>query len=77
MIRHENISLFMGACIESPNLAVITSARKGPSLYESIHIKRQSIYLPNKINIARQIAQVSPRSLIIMIKCLKVQLSEK
>ena len=24
MIRHENVALFMGACIEPPNLAVIT-----------------------------------------------------
>ena len=58
MVRHENISLFMGACVDSPNLAVVTSMRKGPSLYEYIHIKQQTIYLPNKIHIARQIAQV-------------------
>lgn len=24
MIRHENIALFMGACIDRPNLAVVT-----------------------------------------------------
>lgn len=24
MIRHENVVLFMGACLEPPNLAVIT-----------------------------------------------------
>ncbi|RWS07978.1 kinase suppressor of Ras (KSR)-like protein [Dinothrombium tinctorium] len=57
MIRHENIMLFMGACVELPHLAVITSARKGPSIFEHIHIRQQSISLPNKINIARQIAQ--------------------
>lgn len=57
MIRHENIVLFMGACMEPPRLAVITSMRKGPSLFEYLHLKRHRLPFHSKLNIARQIAQ--------------------
>ncbi|XP_064619141.1 uncharacterized protein LOC135482744 isoform X2 [Lineus longissimus] len=57
MIRHENIALFMGACIEPPHLAVITSVRNGASLYEQIHIKRERMGQHSRVNITRQIAQ--------------------
>ncbi|XP_022249006.1 kinase suppressor of Ras 1-like isoform X2 [Limulus polyphemus] len=57
MIRHENVVLFMGACIEPPQLAVITSMRKGPLLFEHIHIKHHRLSFFTKISIARQIAQ--------------------
>ncbi|XP_074599754.1 uncharacterized protein LOC141854098 isoform X2 [Brevipalpus obovatus] len=57
MIRHENIVLFMGACVDLPHLAVVTSMRKGPTLFEHLHVKNQIISPPNRINIARQIAQ--------------------
>ncbi|GFS36837.1 kinase suppressor of Ras 2 [Trichonephila inaurata madagascariensis] len=57
MIRHENIVLFMGACIEPQKLAVITSMRKGPTLYEYLHLKRHKLPFHSKHNIARQIAQ--------------------
>lgn len=57
MIRHENIALFMGACVEPPHLAIITSMKKGPSLFEHIHIKRHHLSSHTKVNVARQIAQ--------------------
>ncbi|XP_054706754.1 dual specificity protein kinase splB-like [Uloborus diversus] len=57
MIRHENIVLFMGACIEPQKLAVITSMRKGPTLFEYLHLKRHKLPFHSKHNIARQIAQ--------------------
>nr|XP_042898609.1 kinase suppressor of Ras 1 isoform X2 [Parasteatoda tepidariorum] len=57
MIRHENIVLFMGACIEPQKLAVITSMRKGPTLFEYLHLKRHRLPFHSKHNIARQIAQ--------------------
>lgn len=57
MIRHENIVLFMGACIEPQRLAVITSMRKGPTLFEYLHLKRHRLPFHSKHNIARQIAQ--------------------
>lgn len=57
MIRHENVVLFMGACIEPPQLAIITSMRKGPSLYEQLHMQRYRLPFYNKVSIARQIAQ--------------------
>ncbi|XP_075749410.1 uncharacterized protein LOC119186509 isoform X3 [Rhipicephalus microplus] len=57
MIRHENIALFMGACAEPPQYAIITSMKKGPSLFEHIHIKKHHLSFHTKVNIARQIVQ--------------------
>ncbi|XP_013397833.1 kinase suppressor of Ras 2 [Lingula anatina] len=58
MIRHENIALFMGACAEPPNFAIVTSVRKGQSLYEKIHNSKDApLPLHSKFSIAKQIAQ--------------------
>lgn len=57
MIRHENVVLFMGACLEPPNLAVITSIRRGLSLYNHLHVRQDPFLLHSKISIAKQIAQ--------------------
>ncbi|XP_033633889.1 kinase suppressor of Ras 1-like isoform X1 [Asterias rubens] len=57
MIRHENIALFMGACLDPPNLAIVTCVQKGPSLYQHLHIKQSKSPMHSRINIARQIAQ--------------------
>lgn len=59
MIRHENVSLFMGICTDIllPQLAIVTSVRKAKSLYEQIHVDKIHCPLPNKIHIARQVAQ--------------------
>lgn len=55
-IRHENICLFMGACIHLPNLAVITSDLKGPSLYEKIHLLSDKMSMRSRVSIARQVS---------------------
>ncbi|XP_074651324.1 uncharacterized protein LOC141906061 isoform X2 [Tubulanus polymorphus] len=57
MIRHENIALFMGACIDPPHLAVVTSCRRGSSLHEQLHLKREKMSQHTRVNIARQVAQ--------------------
>lgn len=57
MIRHENVVLFMGACLEPPNLAVITSVRRGLSLYNHLHVRQDLFSWQFKISIAKQIAQ--------------------
>ncbi|XP_038070910.1 kinase suppressor of Ras 1-like [Patiria miniata] len=57
MIRHENIALFMGACIDPPNLAIVTCVQKGPSLFQHIHLKQSKSPMHSRIHIARQIAQ--------------------
>ncbi|XP_072038094.1 uncharacterized protein [Amphiura filiformis] len=57
MIRHENIALFMGACIDRPNLAVVTCVQKGPSLFQQVHLKQSKLPINSKVHIARQIAQ--------------------
>ncbi|XP_077989309.1 kinase suppressor of Ras 2-like [Glandiceps talaboti] len=56
-IRHENIELFMGVCLEGPRLAVVTSVHKGPSLFEHVHLKGEPMSIRSKINVAVQIAQ--------------------
>jgi kinase suppressor of Ras 2 len=57
ILRHENISLFMGACLEEPNLAVITSDLKGTSLYHNIHLVNDRLSMHSRVNIVRQVAQ--------------------
>ncbi|XP_071537486.1 uncharacterized protein [Panulirus ornatus] len=56
MIRHENIVLFMGACMVPPNLAIVTGVRRGMSLHQHT-TSRGSIPYPSRVNIARQVAQ--------------------
>ncbi|XP_069946514.1 kinase suppressor of Ras 1-like [Cherax quadricarinatus] len=56
MIRHENIVLFMGACMLPPNLAIVTGVRRGMSLHQHT-TSRGSIPYPSRVNIARQVAQ--------------------
>jgi len=57
MIRHENVALFMGACLDPPNLAIVTSVRKGISLFEQIHIRGEKLSMHSRVQIVRQVAQ--------------------
>ncbi|XP_073338017.1 kinase suppressor of Ras 1-like isoform X2 [Pagrus major] len=51
--RHENVVLFMGACMAPPHLAIITSFCKGLTLYSVVRERVQLL----DINKTRQIAQ--------------------
>ncbi|KAJ8280930.1 hypothetical protein GJAV_G00061150 [Gymnothorax javanicus] len=51
--RHENVVLFMGACLDPPHLAIITSFCKGRTLYSVVRDAKN----PMDINKTRQIAQ--------------------
>uniref|UniRef100_A0A8B9JK82 Kinase suppressor of ras 1b n=1 Tax=Astyanax mexicanus TaxID=7994 RepID=A0A8B9JK82_ASTMX len=51
--RHENVVLFMGACMNPPQLAIITSFCKGRTLYSFVRDSKNSLDL----NKTRQIAQ--------------------
>ncbi|XP_066520863.1 kinase suppressor of Ras 1 isoform X1 [Hoplias malabaricus] len=51
--RHENVVLFMGACMNPPQLAIITSFCKGRTLYSFVRDSKNSL----DINKTRQIAQ--------------------
>uniref|UniRef100_A0A6Q2YTZ5 non-specific serine/threonine protein kinase n=1 Tax=Esox lucius TaxID=8010 RepID=A0A6Q2YTZ5_ESOLU len=51
--RHENVVLFMGACMAPPHLAIITSFCKGRTLYSVVRDTKNSL----DINKTRQIAQ--------------------
>ncbi|KAF7206028.1 kinase suppressor of Ras 1 isoform X2 [Nothobranchius furzeri] len=51
--RHENVVLFMGACMAPPHLAIITSFCKGRTLYSVVRDSKHNL----DINKTRQIAQ--------------------
>ncbi|XP_078363143.1 kinase suppressor of Ras 1-like isoform X2 [Oculina patagonica] len=55
--RHENVVLFMGACMDPPKLAIITSMCRGFSLYTHIHIRKDNLPLPKIAQICTQISQ--------------------
>uniref|UniRef100_A0A6A7FVD0 Kinase suppressor of Ras 2-like isoform X1 n=1 Tax=Hirondellea gigas TaxID=1518452 RepID=A0A6A7FVD0_9CRUS len=55
--RHQNLVLFMGACMKLPRLAIITSLCKGNTLYKHIHILKDKFNLTHTISIAQQVAQ--------------------
>ncbi|RMX57432.1 hypothetical protein pdam_00006986 [Pocillopora damicornis] len=55
--RHENVVLFMGACMDPPKLAIITSMCRGFSLYTHIHVRKDSFPLDKILQICTQISQ--------------------
>lgn len=55
--RHENLVLFMGACMKPPRLAIVTSFCKGETLYTIIHIKKDTFKINKAMIIASQVAQ--------------------
>ncbi|XP_041978812.1 kinase suppressor of Ras 1 [Aricia agestis] len=55
--RHENLVLFMGACMKPPRLAIVTSLCKGMTLYTHLHLRRDK-FTPNRsVIVAQQISQ--------------------
>uniref|UniRef100_T1KLM3 Protein kinase domain-containing protein n=2 Tax=Tetranychus urticae TaxID=32264 RepID=T1KLM3_TETUR len=55
--RHENLILFMGACMKPPHLAIVTSLCQGLTLYTHIHLRKDKFNLNRLIMIAQQICQ--------------------
>ncbi|XP_012225443.1 kinase suppressor of Ras 2 isoform X2 [Linepithema humile] len=55
--RHENLVLFMGACMKPPRLAIVTSMSKGMTLYTHIHLRKDKFTMNKTTNIAQQISQ--------------------
>ncbi|XP_064092087.1 kinase suppressor of Ras 2-like isoform X3 [Macrobrachium nipponense] len=55
--RHENLVLFMGACMKPPRLAIVTSLCKGRTLYQHIHVLKDKFNMSRTIMIAQQISQ--------------------
>eukprot|EP00124_Ichthyophonus_hoferi_P001451 Ihof_evm6s76 gene=Ihof_evmTU6s76 len=56
-LRHQNVLLFMGACIAPPNLAIVTKFCHGPTLYYRIHKEEIPLSLTLMIECITQIAQ--------------------
>ncbi|KAF6779625.1 hypothetical protein AHF37_00837 [Paragonimus kellicotti] len=55
--RHENLVLFMGACMKPPDLAIVTQLSQGETLYHQLHHRGTTIAINRTINIASQIAK--------------------
>lgn len=55
--RHDNVVLFMGACMKPPRLAIITSLCKGNTLYTHIHLRKDKFNLNRTTLVAQQISQ--------------------
>ena len=54
--RHENLILFMGACMEPPQLAIVCSLCKGSTLYTQIYHTNNTFYNQRLIDIVKQIS---------------------
>ncbi|CAH1801681.1 unnamed protein product [Owenia fusiformis] len=55
--RHENLVLFMGACMKTPHLGIVTSYCKLSTLHTHIHQRRESFPMNRTVIISSQIAQ--------------------
>ncbi|XP_022911257.1 kinase suppressor of Ras 2 isoform X2 [Onthophagus taurus] len=55
--RHENLVLFMGACMKPPRLAIVTSLSKGHTLYTLIHLRKDKFNMNKTTIVAQQITQ--------------------
>lgn len=53
--RHDNLEIFMGACMEQPKLAIVTSYCRGETLHNLIHAHKTKFSLNETIQIAQQI----------------------
>ncbi|KAL0272418.1 UNVERIFIED_CONTAM: hypothetical protein PYX00_005394 [Menopon gallinae] len=56
--RHENLVLFMGACMKPQHFAIVTSFSKGMTLYTHIHLRKDKFNMNKTTIIAQQISQV-------------------
>lgn len=57
--RHENLILFMGACMKLPRLAIVTSLANGMTLYRHIHVLKDKFNMSRTTMVAQQISQAS------------------
>ncbi|KAI0986052.1 hypothetical protein GJ496_008471 [Pomphorhynchus laevis] len=53
-IRHENLVLFCGACLNPPNIGIVTSWINGHSVYHKIHVQREPLSASLVTSIAYQ-----------------------
>jgi len=56
-VRHENVVLFMGFCMDLPNLCIVTEYLKGKSLHSHIHEHGKAFTERQSINIIEQVSQ--------------------
>jgi len=55
-LRHKRLVSFMGACLEVPNLCLVTEYMPGGSLHHLLHVRKQRLPLLHCINMCLQLA---------------------
>ncbi|CAG9774043.1 unnamed protein product [Ceutorhynchus assimilis] len=55
--RHDNLILFMGACMKPPKLAIVTSFSKGNTLFTHIHLRKDKFNINKTTMMGQQICQ--------------------
>lgn len=68
--RHENLVLFMGACMNPPRLAIVTSLSKGMTLYNILHFMKEKFNMNRTTSVAMQITQVLSKIYVLLLKFL-------
>ncbi|KNC75046.1 hypothetical protein SARC_12420 [Sphaeroforma arctica JP610] len=58
-LRHQNILLFMGACIAKPKLAIVTKYCHGATLYEHIYDYKTDFSIVDVVRIVTQFSQAT------------------
>ncbi|OMJ93085.1 hypothetical protein SteCoe_4029 [Stentor coeruleus] len=56
-IRHPNLILLMGVCIDQPNLCLLSELVQNCSLFQAIHKSQKPLTIENRFKIAIQITQ--------------------
>eukprot|EP01134_Creolimax_fragrantissima_P007644 CFRG7644T1 len=56
-LRHQNILLFMGACIAPPKLAIVTKFCHGYTLFYHIHVAKTTFRIEDVVDIVTQFSQ--------------------
>jgi serine/threonine protein kinase len=56
-LRHQNILLFMGACVSPPHFAIVTKFCNGSTLYRHIHVLETIFSMDHIIDMLTQLAQ--------------------
>lgn len=57
--RHQNLVLFMGACMNPKLFGIVTSLSKGMTLYTHIHLRKDKFTMNKTSIIAQQVSQVN------------------
>lgn len=56
-LRHQNILLFMGACVSPPHFAIVTKFCNGCTLYRHVHVSETHFDMGHVVDMVSQLSQ--------------------